>query len=103
MDNTDQELDRWLAAYKVRDADEALLDVIVQQARDTKIVSFPAYSHTQHRWFKNAGFMAATALCGFWLGNTSLETVAAVASADSDAINYDTVILGPQTLQEVML
>ena len=101
MDDTEAKLDRWLDSYKVQDADDALLDCILLQARETKIMPFPKRTISQPHWLKNASLVAATALCGFWLGNISLETT--TASATSNSINYDTVILGPQTMQEVML
>lgn len=107
MDKSDQDLNRWLDSYRVENADEALLESIILEARqrkqDAKVVTFPKAAG-QGGWFKNAGAMAATALCGFWLGTASLQEAGTVLSSSDDAaINIDTVILGPQNQHEVLL
>jgi hypothetical protein len=95
MDNTqERQLNAWLDQYTVPDADEALLHAILSKAAQPKTTA-----HID--WFRNAGLVAATALCGFWFGSASLQTV--VAATPLASLNIDNVILGPQTMNEVML
>lgn len=100
MDKTDQELNRLLDSYKVANADDALLESIMLQVRASKILAFPHTRPSPRLWLSNAGLMVATALYGFWLGGA---TPAIQTSREGSAVNYDSVILGPQTMQEVML
>ncbi len=103
MDHNEEKLNRCLDSYTVEDADPALLEGIILQARtlkqESKIVPL-----TRASWFKNASAVAAVAICGFWMGGASLETADEVLSvSQTNAINFDTVILGPKTIHEVML
>ena len=105
MDN-DTQLDTLLSSYTVEQPDSALLERIVARAKEDKAQP----KRVEQGWFKTAPLIAACALFGFMAGGllpqeTTSNAVQAQASTQqtTDSVNYDAVILGATTLQEVQL
>ena len=99
MDHSDDKaLDRLLESYVVAPADEALLEHIMAQA-----VAMPI---AVYHWRRAMPLLAACAVLGFWIGGATLPavtTAVAQQSSGQGTVNFDNVILGPTTFQEVIL
>lgn len=97
---TDTKLDKFLDSYKVQDADSALLESIVAQVQSANNYN------NDYLWVRNTAMLAATAIVGFWLGSLSLQSEGINTSQSnlkSGTVTLDSVILGPKTLNELML
>lgn len=109
MDKDDLKLNALLDNYQVNDADGDLLDRIVNHAKKqpTNVVRLPL--RQREPWLKNVALIAATAVLGFWYGNSTIEPVnyrenpSATASQASYSSNLDNELLGPKSYSEVML
>jgi len=99
----DDGLADWLAAYRVADANVALLDRIVAVAASTPQRLKWGFGS----WWEEAATLAALALLGFWIGNASLPPLAkntAMRPAYSaGAVYLDKIIFGPKSWREVNL
>ena len=108
---TEEELKlaEWLDSYELPDADSQLLERIVQQAKQAKVAEMVILLPCNRR--RHASVLAALAVIGFWLGHISLQQQAndtlsqtfAIPVNLSDTVNLDKVILGLESLQEMML
>ncbi len=95
----DKELDRLLDEYKVADADQALLDRIVTAAK-----AQPANENTRRLWLQRSAMMAAMAVLGFWLGHATGPRQQAASTTTAQSSYYlDSMIMGPQSLDEMRL
>ncbi len=99
MDNQDHDttLQRLLDSYDIAPPDPALIDRIVALTHSHRI---PANSNQS--WMQNAALIAATAVVGFWFGSLTPLQDTATTSA-SGGLSLESVILGPQSVSEVML
>ena len=99
-------LDALLEAYEVKDANKELVERIMAQAQ--KQSARPRARHFSE-FSRAASLMAACAVIGFCMGGTtrapttSTTVTTQAASATSGSTDLNTIILGPTTLQEVML
>lgn len=105
----EHKLEDWLDAYKVADADPALLDRIVTMAAVTpqqaeRRAHLPAWVQS---WGAHAAALAVIALLGFWIGNGSFPKSANTVSTRQTFLSgesyLDEIIFGPKTWQEVSL
>ncbi len=105
----DKKLDDLLATYTVEDADARLIDKIVLQAMQEEtanVVTFKPRRLVAPQWFARAAMMAVVGMFGFWLGNPSAVedgVTAATAQAATSSGYVEKVIVGPQSLDDVML
>lgn len=102
----DTELNRLLGRYTIADADDALLDRIVAHAQATKPSPLRAPAN-DNGWLKSAALLAACAVFGFVYGGSTVTTSTTApqhaTAQESSSVDIDTIILGPTTLNEVLL
>ncbi|MDE1152662.1 MAG: hypothetical protein PW788_09010 [Micavibrio sp.] len=107
----DKKLDELLDTYTVEPADPALLQHIMRlateedEARKARTAEYP--------WFARAAVMAAVGVFGFWLGTahvtqdadvTTASATAGSAAAATEQHGYmEKIILGPSSMDEVLL
>lgn len=107
----DSELRQFLDSYTVEKAGDKLLDTIVEQARQSKVVELPLRRWTHMRQFRAAAY-AAVAVIGFSSGmltgyvtvkNSTVQDlqVAGVGTESSESVYR--MIVNPQTYEEIEL
>lgn len=102
MDTSDDvALRRVLQHYRVDDADDALLERVMEalpeQSRPATTARRPA------PWLAQASALAACAAFGFWLGQATLPPPMATPAPLTQDYDLSPMILGVHSIEEVML
>ena len=99
----DHELNRLLQSYEVKDADNALIERIMQRVEAEKQTAKPAYMPMM--WMQRVAALVLLAVLGFSSGLATRTTIVTAQLDESDT-QYEQIydmMINPQTIEEIIL
>ena len=103
MDNQeDKKLFELLDHYIIKDADESLLNNIIERASKSKQFASNDNNKFHYKWKKELVAFTLIAIIGFWIGNQS-SIITNNSKQTPNAVNVDKIIFGPNNVYEVIL